>query len=369
MNNHTNRSQTQLEFPGVRVKADEVVNSSALTVWARLSPARPTKVFSTYWHFAYERQRVFFRRVSGDSYPWTQDLILGAHRFTNVYRASDRVSQYLIRNVIYSDVYDEKDTIFRILLFKIFNKIDTWQLLERALNTISWHSFDRDRYDQVLTGAMAAGKRIYSAAYIMPSGSKSAKGVPKHRFHLTLLEHMMRDDLPDKITDCTSMGAAFELLRSYPSVGDFLAYQWVTDVNYSEVTQFSEQEFVVPGPGARSGIRKCFEDTGGLTDAELIRYVAELQRDAFAALDLPFQPLWGRDLQLIDCQNLFCEVDKYARIRHPDVKGVGDRRRIKQKYVTGLTPATPWYPPKWKINENIAAWMCEVRGKDDNTIL
>ena len=27
-----------------------------------------------------------------------------------------------------------------------------------------------------------------------------------------------------------------------------------------------------------------------------------------------FRDLWGRPLQLIGCQNLFCEVDKYARV-------------------------------------------------------
>lgn len=366
MSRPTEKTQIFLEFADGPATLDGRIQSPPPSVWFRLSPARPTKVFSTYWHFAHERQRMFFRRVSGRAHPWTQDPILSAHRFTNAYRASDRVSQYLIRNVIYSDAFDHKDTVFRILLFKIFNKIDTWQLLERAVDRISWQTFDRESYDKVLTKAKAEGKSIYSGAYIMPSGPRSGGKGLKHRFHLTLLEHMMRDDLPDKIADCASMKAAFELLRSYPSVGDFLAYQWVTDVNYSEVTQFSETEFVVPGPGARSGIRKCFEDTGGLNEAELIRFVADLQRDAFTELDLPFQTLWGRDLQLIDCQNLFCEVDKYARVRYPDVLGLGDRRRIKQKYTTGLRPPGPWYPPKWRINDSVALWMAKMEHNESH---
>jgi hypothetical protein len=44
-------------------------------------------------------------------------------------RASDRVSQFLIRHVIYAEGYPAEDTVFRTLLFKIFNKIETWQLL------------------------------------------------------------------------------------------------------------------------------------------------------------------------------------------------------------------------------------------------
>ena len=128
------------------------------------------------------------------------------------------------------------------------------------------------------------------------------------------------------------MRDAFGLLRSYPSIGDFLAYQFVTDLNYSEITNFSEMEFVVPGPGALDGIRKCFSDLGGLTETDLIRVVTERQEDEFERLGIRFRDLWGRRLQLIDCQNLFCEVSKYARVKHPEIKGIGSRSRIKQVY-------------------------------------
>jgi hypothetical protein len=34
----------------------------------------------------------------------------------------------------------------------------------------------------------------------------------------------------------------------------------ITDLNYSGLTDFSEMEFVMPDPGAKDGIRKCFRD-------------------------------------------------------------------------------------------------------------
>ena len=110
---------------------------------------------------------------------------------------------------------------------------------------------------------MAPGERIYSAAYIMPSAG-SMGHERKHSNHLALLERMMRDGLPGKIASASDMQHGFELLLSYPSLGDFLAYQYITDINYSELTQFSEMEFVVAGPGALDGISKCFADTAGL---------------------------------------------------------------------------------------------------------
>ena len=45
-----------------------------------------------------------------------------------------------------------------------------------------------------------------------------------------------------------------------------------------------------------------------------------------------FRGLNGRRLQLIDCQNLFCEVDKYARLAHPEITGYSGRSRIRQRF-------------------------------------
>jgi hypothetical protein len=68
-----------------------------------------------------------------------------------------------------------------------------------------------------------------------------------------------------------------------------------------------------------------------------------------------FQSLWGRSPQLIDCQNLFCEVGKYARVAHPDAAGVAGRTRIKQVFKPDETPLPVWFPPKWGLNELPAA--------------
>src|SRR6202167_4437794 len=76
-----------------------------------------TPVFYEYWRFAAERQRLFFRRLSGFSGVLTDDQILRCFKYTNAYRASDRVSQYLIRNVIYRSHLpsDEREVFFRTI--------------------------------------------------------------------------------------------------------------------------------------------------------------------------------------------------------------------------------------------------------------
>lgn len=324
-------------------------------VFSSLSPAKTSVVYDTYWRFAFERQEIFHRRVRGEARPWTNDEILLRHKFTNAYRASDRVSQYLIRNVIYcGGDSTPREEFFRVLLFKLFNKIETWEYLLGALGEISLATFTFERYDRVLTRGLSEGRRIYSAAYIMPSG-RGVFGYPrKHQTHLRLLERMIEDCIPEKLTECRSLREAFLLLRAVPTFGDFLAYQYVIDLNYARMISFDEMEFIVPGPGARDGIRKCFSDFGGLSEADLIRLVTDRQELEFSRLGLAFQTLWGRRLQLIDCQNLFCEVDKYARVRHPEIAGLSGRSRIKQIFTPNHAPLTVWYPPKWGLNELIA---------------
>ena len=324
-------------------------------ILSHLTPAKVSEVYESYWRFAAERQAVFFRRMRGEQRPWTNDSVMAMYKFTNAYRASDRVSQYLIRNVIYGDGLPNstREMFFRIMLFKIFNKIETWELLERAFGTITFEDYRFAAYDSVLTEARQTGRRIYSAAYIMPPGGRVFGRSAKHQNHLLLLERMMADQLAERLTQTRSMQEGFEKLRAYPTIGDFLAYQFITDINYSELTEFSEMDFVMPGPGARDGLRKCFVDPGGLNEPELIRLMADLQEREFERLNLDFQSLWGRRLQLIDCQNLFCEVDKYARVAHPHIPGRAGRVRIKRKFVPISDPIEFFYPPKWRINDRI----------------
>lgn len=329
------------------------VASSFPSVIVRLSSAKPTEVYDTYWKFAAERQAIFFKRFSRQPAPWTNDPILQRFKFTNAYRASDRVSQYLIQHVIYKGDQSNEEVFFRTLLFRIFNRIETWDLLTTEMDDVVCREYSFERYDEILTKAIAGGTTIFSAAYVMPSGTSSFGESRKHRCFLRLLEQMMKNGVPQKLSDATSMREAFELIRSYPMMGDFLAYQYVTDLNYSTLTNFGEMDFVVPGPGARSGIRKCFSDLGDFSETDIIRLVAERQEKEFARLQLDFQSLWGRHLQLIDCQNLFCEVDKYSRLAHPDVVGIGDRKRIKQVHRASKEHLEYWYPPKWDINECI----------------
>lgn len=316
-----------------------------------------TPVFEAYWSFAAKRQNVFFKRIRGaNDLPLCDDPILTAHRFTNAYRASDRVSQFLLRQVIWrKDVeFSSEDHFFRTLLFKLFNKIETWQAIERELGDVTWRGYSFAKFEALLSERQSAGERNYSAAYIMPSAGSVYGFKSKHANHLKLLEWMMEEQFPDRLKACRSLQDAYELLLSAPSIGPFLAYQLATDLNYGPLTSFSEMEFVKAGPGALDGISKCFESTEGVSSESIIRHMADRQADYFDWFEIEFLDLWGRPLQLIDCQNLFCEISKYSRVAFPEIAGASGRTRIKQKYTPAGRLSSPFYPPEWGLNEKIA---------------
>jgi hypothetical protein len=324
---------------------------SNISIFSKKIAPKPNVVYETYWRFAAERQEIFFKRYKAQKSPWTKDKILALFKFTNAYRASDRVSQYLIKNIIYSNDRKPEDVFFRILLFKLFNKIETWEALEKHVGDITFETYNFKTYNKILESIRNNGEAIYSGAYIMASGNSAYGQKFKHQNHLKLLEAMMIDKLPEKIQSMPNMETLYNTLLSYPTIGSFLAYQFSIDINYSDLTNFSEMEFVKAGPGAKDGIRKCFEYTGDYSEEDIIRMMADKQNEEFERLELNFKSLWGRPLQLIDCQNLFCEVDKYSRVAHPEISGISDRKRIKQKFTpTSLTSIEYCFPKKWGIN-------------------
>ncbi len=304
------------------------------------------EVYDDYWRFAAERQEIFFRRLEGELPPYTSDPILSHYKFCNTYRASDRVSQFLIKEVIYSQQRSDADTLFRIFLFRLLNKNTTWMELEKRIEEISLTKFNTDHYASALENIRKT-QPIYGNAFIL-CANKAFGFDQKHRNHLALLEQVfVKTNISNDLLGAKSLKDLFKTLRSLPLIGDFMAYQIAIDMNYSEVFNFNENDFTIAGPGAIRGIKKCIEDPNGTTTEEIISYMVEHQDEEFARLGLTFKNLGGRKLHAIDCQGLFCETDKYSRVKHPELKS--SRSKIKSTFKPLAKPIDYMYPPKWNI--------------------
>lgn len=304
--------------------------------------ARNQEIYDEFWKFAFKRQEVFYNKLN-NILPLTDDSILQQYKFCNAYRVLDRVSQYLLSNVIYKESYSKEDTIFRIVLFKIFNLPSTWEYLENHIKKICLESFDFNLYSNLL-GELKKTQPIYNNAYIS-CANKCFGYDRKHDNHLKLLEKMfIEDKLASKIIKCKTMTEGFKLLVKYPLIGNFMAYQLVTDINYSMAVDWQENEFTIAGPGAVRGIKKVFAEFSSFED--VIKECFLKQNEEFKRLGLDFKFLKNRVLQYIDIQNLFCEFDKYCRQAHPELKS--NRTRIKTKYKATGSPIEYILPYKWR---------------------
>lgn len=76
--------------------------------------------------------------------------------------------------------------------------------------------------------------------------------------------------------------------------------------------------------------------------------MVDRQDTEFAARGPDFNGLFGRSLQAIDVQNLFCETDKYCREALPELKSA--RTCIKAKFSPSADPVEAYFPPKWNVS-------------------
>ena len=304
--------------------------------------------FKYYFYFIQERMKIFWNKYEHKQH-LTDDSILQDYKFTNVYRACDRVSQYLIKNVIFKNLerYSPKDVLLRILVFKVFNKIETWEYIS-TLTDLTLSTFNVDRLSDALSKRQT-NYPIFSNAYMM-AGSHTRYREIKAKHHVWL--QMIEDEFIkkrgfEKILKASSMCEVYDQLRNYPLIGDFLAYQYTIDFNYSPYINFDEDSFVKAGVGAIRGIKKCFRSYGDCFEDAIFythEHFEELQEQYGYT---QFRPLPRRKLKLIDLQNCFCETDKYLRAKMPELK-VGNVR-IKQYYKPTPGDIDYYFPEKWGI--------------------
>lgn len=318
-----------------------------------IRPRPRPQVFDIYWKFAYERQRIFEARVSGVAGPWTADPILREYKFCNVFRAADRVSQYLIRDVCYSsDTASAADRIFQIVAFRTFSNTRTWDdLIEKLGHNPTISDLESGAFENALNEIRSTRGRLYTGAFILCATDAYGRRV-KHLNHVELFKDMFVDGrLAEEVLASRSLEEVYGSLHAFPLMGDFMSYQTAIDLNYSDLINFSENDFTQPGPGALRGIKKVFSDIGRMSPSDVVMWMVEHQEEEFERLGLDFGGLWGRPIQAIDAQNLFCETDKYCREAVPAL--TSSRSRIKSRFKPAGEPMRLFFPPKWGINDRL----------------
>ncbi|KAG7087585.1 hypothetical protein E1B28_013539 [Marasmius oreades] len=332
---------------------------------------QPTKLFDTFWRWCAERKAMDDRRRAGLPHPWTSDRHLTQGYFCMPYRVLDRGCQFLITQIIQKGSQDPREVLFRILLYDIFTKISTYELIQSSLGDDedqqpTWKSYNRRAYESIFRSAFQRGISLYTGAFIKPTGQCGKSSKENFCHHLESLEAFMKDDvLLNCIQTAEYMEDIFDFLKSFRGMGDFTAYQLLVNLSYSSLlSRFSNMDFVVAGIGCVSGLHKLFAK-GSLNRAKyldpmiyvgIIRWMADTQDEHFKrlGLDSTFMQLGsdsprsaGIPLQLADIEHSICEVDKYARLLHPEMRAKRMNLRRTYKYVEGRTLPPVAIPKAW----------------------
>lgn len=179
-------------------------------------------LLNEFFQFMRDRHDVHVRRLAGEDI-WTDDPILEEYKFTNIFRVFDRNTQFILHEVIPSKGIpcDESDTevCFRVLLFRMFNRIETWELLTRKLGQLTWRNFDAELYDAVLRSVSA----VHGHAYFIPAPKLG--GHDNISNHLRLIYLLMSLQLDSHLKEFRHMQDAVEYICLFPGMGKFTGFQ------------------------------------------------------------------------------------------------------------------------------------------------
>lgn len=297
-----------------------------------------------FFRFVAERQHAWYRRVVlAEDPPWTDDEILRRHRFTNVYRALDPGTQYVIGQVLEREE-PRPDRLFNVLLYRLVGRVAThahvgFQRLE-AFDVAEFETALEARRDEL-------GEPVFTGAYLV-SGYSGMGGSDKVE-NVARLFGEVRDrheDFYAEVEAATAPEAAYSAIRSLPGFGNFLAYQVLVDLLYplpahgrESFLPFSPNEWAAAGPGAKRGLDALTTEGADYTELDAMRWLWRNLEEEFDRLGLGFA--WLRDgegervrLSLADVQNCCCEFHKYEKVRTGEGRtrrrfGREDRRSIQ----------------------------------------
>lgn len=262
-----------------------------------------------------ERQQIWRRRhLYEQPPPWTDDEILANYRFCNVHRRLDAGTQYYLDEV--DELRNHDEILLNTIVYRFFNRPETMRSLGGFQSVDEW---DTDLAAESLH-VLNQNNPVFSPAYRVSTQDWVGADNKIDNILYGVIKNDLLNDLGgyvSRIIHADSMEESWERLQDLRGVGPFLAYELVTDLNYT-VLPFTENDFVNIGPGAEQGLEYIFEDIG----PHNLRWLREYQEDLFTAHDKQF-PYWEEkpELTLRDFEHSACEFATYMGIKRGEQSG------------------------------------------------
>lgn len=285
-------------------------------------------------HFMKERFMIHIKKdVLKESAPWTDDPVLQSYRFTNVFREDDFVTKALIECAQSSYLsYEEK--VLNTVLFRAWNNPDTFRIFWGPWKAEAIYDSDKlKKHIRPLFRKLSEQDqdRLWFSAAYNQGGTKRAcqcrnldgtgeyePDIPLRIFHIGAW--MKELDFVNEVTNAANQKEAFEKIRAIRGFAEFLAYQVFVDLTYIPEFPFSENEFVIAGPGCKKGLDYIFQDPAGLSYSEQLFKLRDYLKEESDLVQL-FEE-HGKTINVMSVENCMCEISKYIRA----VNGTGRPR-------------------------------------------
>ena len=279
-----------------------------------------------YFRTAEERYKIYLRRASVDRLtgkdkppPWTKDPIFKKYKFCNLFRENDKVTVWLREN--WREPYaDHPNLPFAMALARLINWPPT---LEEIGFPKRWSP---DKALGVLHRRKDEGKKVYTGAYLLGSCPKGQeRAIYLVHSVLTPLYHELRSVVKDhwhlRELDSPKLKGAWLWFRSQRGIGDFLAYEIVSDLRHTKYLHDAPDimTWANAGPGALRGLTRLW---GYQPKTRQIDGYTFPKKNALVAMQtLLAKSKWRKSQlhtppwEMRDIEHWLCEFDKYERIR------------------------------------------------------
>lgn len=268
-------------------------------------------------YFCREREAIRKLKASGAPEPWTTDLILSTYRFCNLRRKDDRVSQWIINNVI--SRYGEFSH-WSFIQFSALCRQINWPPTLIALREAGL--WPQKELDLPLIGAVIDGLegKVYTGAYMIRAPAGPYKGWGKGRYVAEIVVGKSLFDVCEDLIRGIASRRLEEAHRSLASAhgwGSFTAGQVVMDWAYNPSSALAcasdRYTWAAIGPGSKRGYNRLlgYPLNSSVCYLEWIVALRRWRGNIIEALG----PDYG-DLFLMDVQNALCELDKMLRVKN-----------------------------------------------------
>tara|TARA_R110002012_G_scaffold238730_2_gene412520 strand:+ start:8736 stop:9638 length:903 start_codon:yes stop_codon:yes gene_type:complete len=274
-----------------------------------------TEAVERFFGWIAERHRIYQARAAGNPAPWTNDPIFNEYKFTNPFRENDRVTIWMREN--WTSVNDHRppeEIFFNCCLFRM---VGTSEFAQEHGWVTEW---EPHQTKWLIQDRLEKKQRTFTGAYIITNqGIKAPKSLIVVDMFLSPVWEA-RKELAAAAKETNSLKETHKALSKYRGWGGggFMAYEVVTDLNYTSVLPdpVDKNLWANAGPGAKRGLNRIYDRElkknlrPSIANHEMRTLLAQASE---YFLDIENFPVSELDMRTIE--HSLCEWDKYERIR------------------------------------------------------